>query len=109
MPGRMGNDYVTAYGLKVRIITRTHTNAPSCGFELARIQLKFSIVSYDSSLAISLQIWRVNTKYNVLYVNGSVPGHRNCLLKVKMIVHTCEFEGQPRHAWCSDRRVTLHL
>ncbi|KAM7384135.1 hypothetical protein PAMA_011468 [Pampus argenteus] len=30
-----------------------------------------------------LKIWRVNTKYNVLYVNGSVPGHRNCLLKVR--------------------------
>ncbi|XP_051927885.1 39S ribosomal protein L3, mitochondrial [Hippocampus zosterae] len=44
MPGRMGNVYVTAYGLK---------------------------------------IWRVNTKHNVLYVNGSVPGHRNCLLKVR--------------------------
>ncbi|CAJ1083972.1 S ribosomal protein L3%2C mitochondrial [Xyrichtys novacula] len=28
-------------------------------------------------------IWRVNTRYNVLYVNGSVPGHRNCLLKVR--------------------------
>lgn len=33
------------------------------------------------------QIWRVNTKYNLLYVHGSVPGHRNCLLKVK-ITHT---------------------
>ncbi|XP_037119239.1 39S ribosomal protein L3, mitochondrial isoform X1 [Syngnathus acus] len=44
MPGRMGNIYITASGLK---------------------------------------IWRVNTKHNVLYVNGSVPGHRNCLLKVR--------------------------
>ncbi|XP_070702524.1 large ribosomal subunit protein uL3m [Pempheris klunzingeri] len=44
MPGRMGNVYISAYGLK---------------------------------------IWRVNTKYNVLYVNGSVPGHRNCLVKVR--------------------------
>ncbi|KAF7210705.1 large ribosomal subunit protein uL3m [Nothobranchius furzeri] len=44
MPGRMGNTYVTAHGLK---------------------------------------IWRVNTKYNVLYVHGSVPGHRNCVLKVR--------------------------
>uniref|UniRef100_A0A1A8EJD9 Large ribosomal subunit protein uL3m n=1 Tax=Nothobranchius korthausae TaxID=1143690 RepID=A0A1A8EJD9_9TELE len=44
MPGRMGNTFVTAHGLK---------------------------------------IWRVNTKYNVLYVHGSVPGHRNCVLKVK--------------------------
>uniref|UniRef100_A0A8C5HLY6 Large ribosomal subunit protein uL3m n=1 Tax=Gouania willdenowi TaxID=441366 RepID=A0A8C5HLY6_GOUWI len=28
-------------------------------------------------------VWRVNTKYNVLYVNGSVPGHRNCVLKIR--------------------------
>lgn len=33
--------------------------------------------------AIGLKIWRVNTKHNILYVNGSVPGHRNCLLKVR--------------------------
>ncbi|MEQ2202397.1 hypothetical protein XENOCAPTIV_027904 [Xenoophorus captivus] len=44
MPGRMGNTYITAHGLK---------------------------------------IWRVNTKYNVLYVHGTVPGHRNCVLKVR--------------------------
>ncbi|XP_068189014.1 large ribosomal subunit protein uL3m [Antennarius striatus] len=30
-----------------------------------------------------LKIWRINTKHNVLYVHGSVPGHKNCLLKVK--------------------------
>ncbi|TNM92875.1 hypothetical protein fugu_018277 [Takifugu bimaculatus] len=33
--------------------------------------------------AFGLKIWRVNTKYNVLYVHGSVPGHRNCVLKVR--------------------------
>uniref|UniRef100_UPI0037E983F6 large ribosomal subunit protein uL3m n=1 Tax=Semicossyphus pulcher TaxID=241346 RepID=UPI0037E983F6 len=33
--------------------------------------------------AHGLKIWRVNTKYNVLYVNGTIPGHRNCLLKVR--------------------------
>ncbi|XP_068603330.1 large ribosomal subunit protein uL3m [Brachionichthys hirsutus] len=33
--------------------------------------------------ALGLKIWRVNTKHNVLYVHGSVPGHNNCLLKVK--------------------------
>lgn len=33
--------------------------------------------------AQGLKIWRVNTKYNVLYVNGSVPGHRNCLVKIR--------------------------
>ncbi|XP_037549480.1 39S ribosomal protein L3, mitochondrial [Nematolebias whitei] len=32
---------------------------------------------------LGLKIWRVNTKYNLLYVHGSVPGHRNCVLKVK--------------------------
>uniref|UniRef100_A0A3B1JW56 Large ribosomal subunit protein uL3m n=1 Tax=Astyanax mexicanus TaxID=7994 RepID=A0A3B1JW56_ASTMX len=30
-----------------------------------------------------LKVWRVNTKDNILYVNGSVPGHRNCLVKVR--------------------------
>ncbi|XP_072139415.1 large ribosomal subunit protein uL3m isoform X1 [Mobula birostris] len=43
MPGRMGNIYRTAHGLKV---------------------------------------WRVNTKQNILYIHGSVPGHKNCLVKV---------------------------
>lgn len=33
--------------------------------------------------AFGLKIWRVNTKNNVLYVNGSVPGHRNCLVKIR--------------------------
>lgn len=33
--------------------------------------------------AYGLKIWRVNTKNNVLYVNGSVPGHRNCLVKIR--------------------------
>lgn len=32
---------------------------------------------------LGLKIWRVNTKYNVLYINGSVPGHRNCLVKIR--------------------------
>uniref|UniRef100_W5M040 Large ribosomal subunit protein uL3m n=1 Tax=Lepisosteus oculatus TaxID=7918 RepID=W5M040_LEPOC len=44
MPGKMGNVYQTAHGLK---------------------------------------IWRVNTKYNIIYVNGSVPGHRSCLVKIR--------------------------
>ncbi|GAA6067194.1 39S ribosomal protein L3, mitochondrial [Tachysurus ichikawai] len=30
-----------------------------------------------------VEVWRVNTKNNILYVNGSVPGHRNCLVKVR--------------------------
>ncbi|XP_008299068.1 large ribosomal subunit protein uL3m [Stegastes partitus] len=33
--------------------------------------------------AFGLKIWRINTKLNVLYVNGSVPGHRNCVLKIR--------------------------
>jgi len=32
--------------------------------------------------AVGLKIWRVNTRSNVLYVHGSVPGHRDCLVKV---------------------------
>uniref|UniRef100_UPI00398E7A4D large ribosomal subunit protein uL3m isoform X2 n=1 Tax=Pristiophorus japonicus TaxID=55135 RepID=UPI00398E7A4D len=27
-------------------------------------------------------VWRINTKENILYVHGSVPGHKNCLVKV---------------------------
>ncbi|KAM4821405.1 large ribosomal subunit protein uL3m [Thomomys bottae] len=30
-----------------------------------------------------LKVWRVNTKHNIIYVNGSVPGHKNCLVKVR--------------------------
>ncbi|XP_038822605.1 39S ribosomal protein L3, mitochondrial [Salvelinus namaycush] len=33
--------------------------------------------------AHGLKVWRVNTRYNVIYVHGSVPGHKNCLLKVR--------------------------
>ncbi|XP_034259954.1 large ribosomal subunit protein uL3m-like [Pantherophis guttatus] len=32
--------------------------------------------------ANGLKIWQVNVKHNILYVHGSVPGHRNCLVKV---------------------------
>lgn len=32
-----------------------------------------------------LQIWQVNVKHNILYVHGSVPGHRNCLVKVSLV------------------------
>lgn len=37
--------------------------------------------SFDT--AFGLKVWRVNNKYNILYVNGSVPGHKNCLVKVR--------------------------
>lgn len=30
-----------------------------------------------------LKVWRINTKHNIIYVNGSVPGHRNCLVKIR--------------------------
>ncbi|KAM5292223.1 large ribosomal subunit protein uL3m [Ctenodactylus gundi] len=30
-----------------------------------------------------LKVWRINTKHNIIYVNGSVPGHKNCLVKVR--------------------------
>ncbi|KAL0602647.1 39S ribosomal protein L3, mitochondrial [Plecturocebus cupreus] len=30
-----------------------------------------------------LKVWRINTKHNIIYVNGSVPGHRNYLVKVR--------------------------
>uniref|UniRef100_UPI00358DE4E6 large ribosomal subunit protein uL3m isoform X2 n=1 Tax=Myxine glutinosa TaxID=7769 RepID=UPI00358DE4E6 len=32
--------------------------------------------------ARGLKVWRVNTKQNLLYIHGSVPGHKNCLVKV---------------------------
>ncbi|XP_060104860.1 large ribosomal subunit protein uL3m [Heteronotia binoei] len=33
--------------------------------------------------ARGLKVLRINVKHNVLYVSGSVPGHKNCLVKVK--------------------------
>ncbi|KAB0381047.1 hypothetical protein FD755_008831 [Muntiacus reevesi] len=33
--------------------------------------------------AFGLKVWRINTKHNIIYVNGSVPGHKNCLVKIK--------------------------
>lgn len=65
----------------------------------------------------AFQVWRVNTKYNVLYVHGTVPGHRNCVLKVKQnkITHTCAHSrvwSQRLAPACLEiwlRRVTLHL
>ncbi|KAL2076698.1 hypothetical protein ACEWY4_027702 [Coilia grayii] len=32
---------------------------------------------------LGLKVWRVNNRFNILYVHGSVPGHRNCLVKVQ--------------------------
>lgn len=60
-----------------------YTNTHICTQILIKVRF-----SYLSPLCFSFQIWRVNTKNNVLYVNGSVPGHRNCLLKVKRITCT---------------------
>ncbi|XP_048807983.1 39S ribosomal protein L3, mitochondrial [Lagopus muta] len=36
---------------------------------------------YRTSFA--LKVWRINTKYDIIYVHGSVPGHTNCLVKVR--------------------------
>ncbi|NXW31753.1 RM03 protein, partial [Phaetusa simplex] len=33
--------------------------------------------------SFGLKVWRINTKHDIIYVNGSVPGHTNCLVKVK--------------------------
>lgn len=33
--------------------------------------------------SLGLKVWRVNTKHDIIYVNGSVPGHTNCLVKVR--------------------------
>ncbi|XP_029817616.1 39S ribosomal protein L3, mitochondrial [Manacus vitellinus] len=30
-----------------------------------------------------LKVWRINTIHDIIYVNGSVPGHTNCLVKVR--------------------------
>ncbi|XP_076865615.1 large ribosomal subunit protein uL3m [Brachyhypopomus gauderio] len=52
-----------------------------------------------------LKVWRVNTKYNVLYVNGSVPGHRNCLVKVRDSVlpqHLNNFHQPPFPTFFAD-------
>ncbi|KAM5158072.1 large ribosomal subunit protein uL3m [Mantella aurantiaca] len=32
--------------------------------------------------AYALKVWRINTTNNIIYVNGTVPGHTNCLVKV---------------------------
>ncbi|KFV69344.1 hypothetical protein N307_00618, partial [Dryobates pubescens] len=29
------------------------------------------------------QVWRINTKHDIIYVNGTVPGHSSCLVKVR--------------------------
>ncbi|XP_074844389.1 large ribosomal subunit protein uL3m isoform X2 [Carettochelys insculpta] len=63
MPGKMGNIYRTAFGLKV---------------------------------------WRISTKHNIIYVNGSVPGHKNCLVKVLL----CEITF-PLIRWLPTLRKSL--
>lgn len=76
----MGNTFVIAHGLKVDPnITLNH-------FFIATVLDVYFNSLFSDCLSV-FQIWRVNTKYNVLYVHGSVPGHRNCVLKVKIITH----------------------
>ncbi|OXB83285.1 UNVERIFIED_CONTAM: hypothetical protein H355_002037 [Colinus virginianus] len=33
--------------------------------------------------SFGLKVWRINTKHDIIYVHGSVPGHTNCLVKVR--------------------------
>ncbi|XP_038596969.1 39S ribosomal protein L3, mitochondrial [Tachyglossus aculeatus] len=33
--------------------------------------------------AFGLKVWRINTKHNIIYVNGSVPGHKSCFVKIR--------------------------
>ena len=39
-------------------------------------------VSNYESVLLPLQVYRVNHKYNVLYVRGPVPGHTNTYVRV---------------------------
>lgn len=32
--------------------------------------------------SLGLKVWRISVKHNIIYVNGSVPGYKNCLVKV---------------------------
>ncbi|CAI5788327.1 ribosomal L3, mitochondrial [Podarcis lilfordi] len=32
---------------------------------------------------VGLKVWRISVKHNIIYVHGCVPGHKNCLVKVK--------------------------
>ncbi|CAN2389697.1 ribosomal protein L3 [Pristimantis euphronides] len=53
----------------------------------------------------ALKVWRVNTKHNIIYVNGSVPGHTNCLVKVtdtKLAVKQAGFENLPFPTYFAD-------
>ncbi|XP_072009580.1 large ribosomal subunit protein uL3m [Engystomops pustulosus] len=55
--------------------------------------------------AYALKVWRVNTKSNIIYVNGSVPGHTNCLVKVsdtKIGVKQKGFENLPFPTYFAD-------
>ncbi|XP_060705981.1 39S ribosomal protein L3, mitochondrial isoform X2 [Hemiscyllium ocellatum] len=50
-------------------------------------------------------VWRVNTKENILYVHGSVPGHKNCLVKVNdttLPTHQQDNENPPFPTYFAD-------
>ncbi|XP_060705980.1 39S ribosomal protein L3, mitochondrial isoform X1 [Hemiscyllium ocellatum] len=52
-----------------------------------------------------LKVWRVNTKENILYVHGSVPGHKNCLVKVNdttLPTHQQDNENPPFPTYFAD-------
>ncbi|KAM9307574.1 large ribosomal subunit protein uL3m [Gastrophryne carolinensis] len=53
----------------------------------------------------ALKVWRINTKHNIIYVNGSVPGHSNCLVKItdtKLAVKQKGFENLPFPTFFAD-------
>ncbi|XP_073486442.1 large ribosomal subunit protein uL3m isoform X2 [Aquarana catesbeiana] len=55
--------------------------------------------------AYALKVWRINTTQNIIYVNGSVPGHSNCLVKVtdtKLAVKQKGFENLPFPTFFAD-------
>lgn len=52
-----------------------------------------------------LKVWRINTTHNIIYVNGSVPGHSNCLVKVtdtNLAVKQKGFENLPFPTFFAD-------
>ncbi|NXF55316.1 RM03 protein, partial [Oceanites oceanicus] len=70
--------------------TKTHrrpgaisTNACAEHSSSPEYHLQLISLCFAGLLFVKLGIvWRINTKHDIIYVNGSVPGHTNCLVKV---------------------------
>ncbi|NXS89003.1 RM03 protein, partial [Erpornis zantholeuca] len=70
--------------------TKTHrrpgaisTNAYAEHFPSPEYHSKLISLGFVGLLFVKLGVvWRINTKHDIIYVNGSVPGHTNCLVKV---------------------------